>query len=147
MKCQVCNKPATLHVTEIIASKPVEFHVCEAHFQDLDGLATKAGPKKPEAGFGTFVDVPELRQALCEPAVRQKVAAYLLPALCLALLDEKPEVRVAAAFRLLILGPHARPVCGALRGALRDPDERVRKAAEITLEYIQTDQEPPWFFG
>jgi hypothetical protein len=147
MKCQECDKPATHHVTDIIASKLVEIHVCEAHFQKLDDLATKAGPPKPEPGFGTFVDVPALRQALCESAVRQKVAAYLLPALCLALLDDKPEVRVAAAFRLLILGPHARPASGALRDALRDLDERVRKAAEITLEYIQTDQEPPWFFG
>ncbi len=145
MKCQACDKPATHHVTELVANQPVEFHVCEAHLQDLESLGPYARPTKPDAGFASFVDAPELRAALRDPGVRKKMAAHLLPALCLALLDEQPEVRVAAAFRLMLLGPDARSACGALRDALSSPDERVRKAAQIALECIQTEQEAPWF--
>ena len=129
-----------------VANQPVEFHVCEAHLQDVESLGPDARANKQEAGFASFVDAPELRAAVRDPVVRQQMAAHLLPALCLALLNENPEVRVAAAFRLMLLGPDGRSSCGALRDALRDSDERVRKAVQIALEYIQTEQEFPWFY-
>jgi hypothetical protein len=145
MKCQACDQPATLHVTEIVAGEAVDFHVCEAHFDKLDSLPKDAARKRPYTDISGFVSEPELRAVLSDPVVRGKMAAHLLPALCLALLDEQPEVRIAAAYRLLKLGSDAKSASGALRDALRDPDERVRKAADITLKSIESGQEPPWF--
>src|SRR5262249_52028610 len=146
MKCQACDKAATLHVTDVVAGQPVEYHVCDDHVQDLDNLKPTDQPKSLAAGPMAFWEDPQLSEALRDPVAQQKMAAYLLPALCLALLDEKPEVRIAAAFRLMMLGPDARSAMGALRDALRDPDERVRKAAGIALEFIQVDQGLPWMF-
>lgn len=31
MKCQKCNKPATVHITELVGKKCVELHFCEDH--------------------------------------------------------------------------------------------------------------------
>jgi hypothetical protein len=146
MKCQACNKAATHHVTEIDSGKPVEYHVCDAHLPDLDALKSAAGANKPATGYGAFLDDPEIREALRDPVAREKMAGCLLPALCLALLDHKPELRVVSAFRLMQLGPNAKSALGALRDALHDPDERVRKAAGIAIEYIETEQDQPWFF-
>jgi hypothetical protein len=91
----------------------------------------------------TFWKDPKLRGVLGDPVVRQEMAAHLLPALCLALLHEKPEVRIAAVVHLLQLGPDARSAAGALRDALRDPDERVATAARIALEFLEGDQAGP----
>jgi HEAT repeat protein len=146
MKCQACNEIATHHVTEIVAGQPVEYHVCEAHIQDLETLAPDAWQKKRAQGPAAFLDDSALGKALRDRAIRQKMAAYLLPALCLALLDEKPEVRIVAAFRLCALGPDARSAMGALRDALQDPDEHVRRATQVALEYIETEQDLTWFF-
>jgi hypothetical protein len=132
-------------VTEIVAGKPVEYHLCDTHLQDVEKLEPVGKSHGPATGFCTFVGEPGLREMLRDPEARQKVAACLLPPLCLALLDEKPEVRVVAAFQLMAFGPDAQSVSGALRDALKDSDERVRKAAEIALEYIQESQEPFWW--
>src|SRR5207302_3224490 len=117
-------------------------HVCEMHLNQLDRLEYK---KLREAGTGSmgFLHDADLRQALHDPVAQQETAAHELPALCLALLHEKPEVRITAAFRLMGLGSNARPAVGALRDALRDADERVAKAARIALEYIESKSEPP----
>jgi HEAT repeats len=145
IKCQKCAQPATNHITELVAGRTVEYHLCEVHLKDLDTLVSKFPPAKPTTGFFGFGEDRELREALGDPAVRQEMAAYVLPALCLALLHEKPEVRIAAAYRLMQLGPDGRSAAGALRDALQDPDERVAKAARIALEYIETDEARPWF--
>lgn len=34
MKCQKCNQPAELHVTEILDGKPVEIHLCREHAKE-----------------------------------------------------------------------------------------------------------------
>lgn len=34
MKCQKCNKPATVHITEIVEKKVIELHFCEEHAKD-----------------------------------------------------------------------------------------------------------------
>jgi HEAT repeat protein len=145
MKCQACDKEATSHVTEIVAGSPVEYHVCDAHLQELDALKPADRPGRPASGIGAFMDDPGIREALRDREAREKVSAYLIPPLCLALLDQRPEVRIVAAFRLMVLGPDARSATGGLRDATRDPDERVRKAAEIALEHIQHENVPVWF--
>ena len=91
-----------------------------------------------------FLTDPQLRAAVFDEAARQRLAAHLLPALCLALLDQSPEVRVAAAYQLMCFGRDARSASGALRDAMTDPDERVRKAARIALQLIESGQTPLW---
>jgi HEAT repeat protein len=145
MKCQACDQAATHHVTEIVAGEAVEYHVCDTHLQNLEGLDKATREPKPSTGYAAFWANRELKAALRDEAARQKVAAHLLPPLCLALLDPRPEVKVVAAFRLMAFGPDARSVVGALQNALQDADERVRQAARIALEYIQSDKAPPWF--
>jgi hypothetical protein len=145
MKCQECDQPATHHVTEIVAGEPVEYHVCDSHLDQLDTLKPGSLPGKPATGFGTFFADPDLRQALEDPAVRQRIAAHMLPALCLALLDQKAEVRIAAAFHLMLLGCRAVTAAGALRDALQDPDPRVARAAKAALESVESEEETvPW---
>jgi hypothetical protein len=146
MKCQACAEEATVHVTEIVAGKPVEYHVCGTHLQGLDTLAPAGVFTEPARGIGAFFNDARLREAWRDPAARETIAAHLVPALCLALLDQNAAVRVHAAFRLMALGGDARSALGALRDALRDPDERVRAAAEIAVEYIQTEPDPGWQF-
>lgn len=143
MKCQLCEQAATHHVTEIVAGQAVELHVCEAHLQDLDGAAPIPGPKAT-SGFVAFVSDGKLGKALADETAQEKMAAYLLPALCLALLGEPAEVRVMGAYQLMKLGRHATSAKAALRDALGDPDERVRRAAEIALEFM--DNEGEWLF-
>jgi hypothetical protein len=145
MKCQACDKAATNHVTEIVAGDPVEYHVCDVHLQTLDSIGTTSQATAPDNGFGAFMRAPELVKALQDQETRQKLAAYLLPPLCLALLDPKPEARVMAAFLLMALGGDAQSALGALQKALEDLDERVRQAAKIAAESIQSNKGPPWF--
>jgi hypothetical protein len=140
MNCQECGEVATHHVTEIVAGKLVEYHVCDKHVQELGTIEPFSWPYQHATGFMAFFQDPQLQEALREPAARQELAAHVLPALCLALLNERPEVRIVSAFRLLLLGADGRPAAGALRDALRDPDERVRKAARIALEWVETEE-------
>src|SRR5262249_8065663 len=104
LKCQTCDKPATHHVTELVAGEPVEYHVWETDLRDLEHLPP--GGRLPDlgTGFGAFLNDPALCEALRDPAVMQETAAHLLPALCLALLHQKPEVRISAVFHLMRLG-------------------------------------------
>jgi hypothetical protein len=143
MKCQACEEQATHHVTELVAGKPEEYHVCEKHLQALKGLEPESHGRR--AGFRAFWDDPEIREVLRDAEARQKMEAYLLPVLCLALLDDKPEVRILSAYRLMQLGGNAQSAIQALRNALLDKDERLVKAAQIAIEWIQTGQ-PGWFF-
>ena len=141
MKCQECDEPATHHVTEIVGGNPVEFHVCDRHLQDWEAIKKAPKASGPEKEFVATMIACELGKALCDQETRNKLAAYLLPALCLALLDPKPEVRVVAAFQLMGFGRNAQSAVGALRDALQDSDERVRNAARIALEYGQSNDE------
>jgi len=145
MKCQSCKQSATHHVTDIVAGKPVEYHVCDKHLQELDALEPAPAAGDWTTGFAAFWNDDKLRAALEDQVAREKIAAHLLPALSLALLDDNPHVRVVAAFRIMALGPDSRSTLGALRDALRDPDERVRKAAEVAVNYIQNENIPRWW--
>jgi hypothetical protein len=129
----------------MVAGEAREYHVCEKHLQDLEHLAPAPKSRQPGTPFEKICNDSDLRKVLHDPEVRQELAPHLLPALCLALLHQKPEVRMAAIFRLMRLGSDARSATGALRDAQRDPDERVAKAAQIALEYIESNQAPAWF--
>src|SRR5713226_7536096 len=118
MKCQACDEQATLHVTDLVAGKPEEYHVCEKHFQDLKGLEPER--ERQTKGLGALLDDPEIRKALKDPVAGEKMAAYLLPVLCLALLDPNPEVRIRTVFHLMGLGVNAKSAMQALRNALLD---------------------------
>jgi hypothetical protein len=143
MKCQACDQPATCHVTEIVDGQPTAYHVCEAHAKDLDALKPALpGAGREPVGIFAFLQDPGLSQALQDPVARQRLAAHLLPALCLALLDANPAVRVAAIFRLMPLGRDAHSAVAALRDARHDAHAHVRRAAKIALEYIETEPEP-----
>lgn len=41
MKCENCNNPATVHLTEIKAGKKLEKHLCESCAAQLEGIGTK----------------------------------------------------------------------------------------------------------
>jgi HEAT repeat protein len=137
MKCQACDEPATCHVTEMVAGNAVEYHVCQKHASELDTL-------KPVDSSQAALESAEILQAFQDPLARQKMAAYLLPALCLALLDPNPEVRILAAFRMMNHGSEAKSALGALRTALQDSDKRVRKVAAAAIEYIQGVSNDPF---
>jgi hypothetical protein len=127
-------------VTEIVAGQPVEYHVCDMHVDGLDQLSPTSKARKLASGQKPFWYDPDLGRVLVDPAAKRELAAHLLPALCLALVHAKPEVRVLAAFWLMLFGADAASAVGALRDALPDPDERVAKAARIALECIENGQ-------
>jgi hypothetical protein len=143
MKCQSCDNQATLHVTELVNGQPTEIHVCEAHFDDLDKLKAAMERQSPNS-LMAFLGHPGIREAMGDPEARKKVVAHLLPALCLALLDSKPEVKVIAIYHLMMLGPDAQSAVGALQDARQDANENVRQAAECALKCIESDQKLPW---
>jgi hypothetical protein len=136
-QCQVCANPATLHITEMVDGKPMEYHVCEKHAKTLGALEPAKDPQTKTAGYA------EIIEALLNNVAHEKIVAHLLPALCLALLDQMPEVRIAAAFYLNLIGADARSAKEALTNALQDEDERVREAAHIALGAIE-DGHPPF---
>ena len=142
MKCQACDKPATHHVTEIVGGNPVEYHVCDMHLQYLEAIGRAPKASGPEERFVASMMACEVGEALGDQETVKKLAAYLLPPLCLALLDPKPEVRVVAAFQLMAYGRDAQSAVEALKDALQDPDKRVQQAARIALEYIQNHEGP-----
>lgn len=143
MKCQSCDNQATLHVTELVNGQPTEFHVCEAHFDDLDKLKAAIERQNPRSDIAFWLN-PEMQKAMSDPQARKKIAAHLLPALCLALLDPKPEVKVIAIHHLMMLGSDARSAVGALQDARQNANENVRHAAECALKCIVSDQKLPW---
>jgi len=143
MKCQSCDNQATLHVTELVNSQPSEFHVCEAHLDDLDKLKA-AMERQSSNSLMAFLGNTGIGEALGDPEARKKVAAHLLPALCLALLDSKPKVKIIAIYHLMMLGPNAQSALGALQDACQDSNESVRQAAGLALKIVEGKEDCPW---
>jgi hypothetical protein len=143
MKCQSCDNQATLHVTEMVNGQPTEFHVCENHFDNLDKLKAAIERQNPASDIAFWFN-PEIVKALSDPEARKKFAAHLLPALCLALLDPKPEVKIIALHHLIMFGPDARSAIGALQDACQDPNEGVRQAAGLALKIVEGKEDCPW---
>jgi protein-arginine kinase activator protein McsA len=73
MKCQSCDNQATLHVTELVNGEPIGFHVCEAHFDDLDKLKAAMERQSPNS-LMAFLGNPGIREAMGDPEARKKVA-------------------------------------------------------------------------
>lgn len=48
MKCQKCDKKATMHITDLVGSKPVELHLCAEHAQEY--LAQTENGMSPVGG-------------------------------------------------------------------------------------------------
>jgi hypothetical protein len=104
---------------------------------ELKGLEPQAAASR-RRGFPAVVEDPEILKVFTDSEAREKLVAYLLPVLCLALLDPKPEIRILSAIHFLYLGADARSAIQALRDALSDQDPRMRKVAEIVIESIET---------
>ncbi len=132
MKCQKCHETATHHITEIVEGKLLEYHVCEEHAGELEPLKGPQGQGCSKA----LRSYDEALEPFCDPAAQQKMAAYLLPALALALLDENAAVRILAANHMMFLEADAKSAIGALRDALNDPDDRVRTVADRAIRLI-----------
>jgi protein arginine kinase activator len=49
MKCQQCDKPATVHITELTGGKPQELHLCEDHARQY--LTASSNEPTPVAGM------------------------------------------------------------------------------------------------
>lgn len=61
MKCQYCNKPATIHITEIVDGTPHEYHLCDEHArQQIAGQTPSATskPKQPEDHMAALAAAP-----------------------------------------------------------------------------------------
>jgi hypothetical protein len=78
------------HVTELVGGQPVEYHVCEVHVQDVESLKPAPPPRSSVIGSEAFFGDAHLRQVWSDREAHEKIAAYLLPPLCLALLDPRP---------------------------------------------------------
>jgi protein arginine kinase activator len=47
MKCENCNNPATVHLTEIKGGKKIEKHLCESCAAQLEGIGTMGKGHQP----------------------------------------------------------------------------------------------------
>ena len=54
MNCQFCEEDATQHVTEMVDGHPVEYHVCDEHFQEIDPVKQLTQQKIPRNPLGPF---------------------------------------------------------------------------------------------
>jgi hypothetical protein len=140
MKCEHCDLPGTSHVTERVNGDYISRHLCEKHAGISPPPSSPAVHAShegvPTDAIRTIFRDPELRAAAADEAANEKLASYLLPPLYLALQDERAEVRVTAALWIAELAKQAASATGAVHGCLRDPDERVRRAASVVLEWI-----------
>ena len=48
MKCQFCDNPATVHLTDIVNKKKREMHLCEACAASGTCCPTRPAPDRPE---------------------------------------------------------------------------------------------------
>jgi HEAT repeat protein len=65
-----------------------------------------------------------------------------VPELIRHLKDKDPEVRSQCAWALGVIGVHAKSSLPALNAALKDSDDRVRKAAQNAIDAIRNDENP-----
>jgi hypothetical protein len=129
MKCQTCSKAAVFHVTELRQGEFGERHLCEECMEKVDAMADP--PVKPPRFL------PANLSALSDPAALPRMAAYLIPPLCLALKDECAGVRCLAARHLGMLGKEGQPALEALRSAANDPEDDVRAMMAVAIEIIE----------
>jgi HEAT repeat protein len=85
-------------------------------------------------GIGNFRYPPKKQGAMEKLRSLQATAAPAIRALVLALDDDVEEVRTAASFALMDVGPHAIP---AVSAALNSDNPRARESAASIIEHIQ----------
>jgi protein arginine kinase activator len=62
MKCDLCNRPATVHITEIVDGKPHEYHLCDEHAREQltrgESSSPPAKPSKPKEYMAALAAAP-----------------------------------------------------------------------------------------
>jgi protein arginine kinase activator len=66
MKCQRCEKPATVHITELTGEEPVELHLCEEHAKDHFAPAESNGGDIAASLAGAFAEHLKVGQTVEE---------------------------------------------------------------------------------
>lgn len=69
-KCDKCNRPATVHMVEIVKGQKVEKHLCDAH-AEAEGLVAKSVHNPVNELLTNFVKVhsglvPQMKEGVCE---------------------------------------------------------------------------------
>jgi hypothetical protein len=147
MKCDLCSDTATHHVTERVSGKCIQRHRCEAHADENPPPAERQGPVQqagvpgepdgtPETAISIIHSDPELQAARRDEVCEEKLTAFLLPAYCLALQDQRPEVRISAIIHISNLNHLGVSLIGALQDRLQDPDKRVQRAAQASIDWL-----------
>lgn len=75
MKCQYCDRTATLHITELTDGKAIELHLCKEHAQEYLAQADSGQPSQPSESASSFAhhltvgntaeDLARLDQKVC----------------------------------------------------------------------------------
>ncbi len=66
MKCQRCDKPATVHITELTGEEPVELHLCEEHAKEHFSPVDAPGHEIAASLAGAFAEHLKVGQTVEE---------------------------------------------------------------------------------
>ena len=142
-KCERCDNPACIHVTEMGEGTPRERHFCEEHAREEigDDFVRLMGPlsfsrMKPET-LARLVAVLEDAGLSAEDRTGFLSAESAVPAFIKLLKDEDRDLRYLGAAWLLQIGPDAKEAVAHLRDLLKDEDEHVRRVAKEALARIE----------
>jgi hypothetical protein len=139
-RCELCDNPATCHVTEMVEGIPRQRHFCEEHAQEtlLDerirmGLPASLGAPRPFfIGHMEGQALVRLAEAFKTPGV-----SGVLGGLIELLKDRDRAVRYYGAVWLGQLGPQAKEAIPHLRALLDDQDEHVGRVVKYALARIE----------
>ena len=112
MKCQICDSPATFHLTDVAGGTKRELHLCERCARARDLIPDPPGPQ---------IDLKALMGLLTGPLVSPAAAAPAPPAACAACGMSAAEFKAAGRLGC----PHD---YDALRPALEPLLERIHRA-------------------
>jgi hypothetical protein len=139
-KCRLCEREATIRVTDVVGGKPQASHYCNQHGSTQLGeefWGQVAGPFS-WADFGPVL-IDRLKPVLKELGLseNQLRTSAAVPAYRRLLQDQDWRVRYTASVWLGYLGLEAADAADDLRAAQQDENEQVRRASETALERIQ----------
>ena len=136
MKCEICDNKARHHLTEMTEGVPLTIHVCDEHFSPSSAdVASIKARRSQKSRLQTLLEDNDTLAAYSDLEARAELSKYEFPALCAALTDANPNVRVQAAIRML----HASDQIAAareLKTIQDDPDELVAKVARAAIGLI-----------
>lgn len=75
MKCMFCNKPATVHLTDIVNKKKREAHLCERCARERNLLPEQPGPQIDLKALLSLMVAPQAAEPTC-PACGTTYAAF-----------------------------------------------------------------------